>query len=74
MTKEILQKLRVAKSPEELMEIAKANGEELTAEQAKVAYDRLCGSGELSDDDLEGGMLYTPYNLRKRFRLTHKKI
>ena len=53
MPKELLQKLSVAKSPEELLEIAKANGEELTAEQAKVAYDRLCGSGELSDDDLD---------------------
>ena len=53
MAKEILQKLRVAKSPEEFMEIAKANGAELTAEQAKAGYNRLCGSGELSDDDLE---------------------
>ena len=53
MTKEILQKLRAAKSPEELLEIAKANGAALTAEQAKAAYDRLCGSGELSDDDLD---------------------
>ena len=53
MTKEILQKLSVAKSPEELLEIAKANGKELTAEQAKVAYDCLCGSGELSDEDLD---------------------
>ena len=53
MTKEILQKLRVAKSPEELMDIAKAHGAALTAEQAKAAYDCLCGSGELSDDDLD---------------------
>ena len=53
MTKELLQKLSVAKSPEELLEIAKANGAEMTAEQAKAAYDRLCGSGELSDDDLD---------------------
>ena len=53
MAKEILQKLKTAKSPEELLEIAKANGAEMTAEQAKVAYDRLCGSGELSDDDLD---------------------
>ena len=53
MAKEILQKLRVAKSPEELLEIAKANGAALTAEQAKAAFDRLRGSGELSDDDLD---------------------
>ena len=53
MTKELLQKLKTAKSPEELLEIAKANGAALTAEQAKAAYDRLCGSGELSDDDLD---------------------
>ena len=53
MTKEILQKLRVAKSPEEFMDIAKAHGAALTAEQAKAAFDRLCGSGELSDEDLD---------------------
>ena len=53
MAKEILQKLRAAKSPEELLEIAKTHGAALTAEQAKAAYDRLCGSGELSEDDLE---------------------
>ena len=53
MEKEILKKLRAAKSPEEFMEIAKANGAALTAEQAKAAYYRLCGSGELSDDDLD---------------------
>ena len=53
MTKEILQKLRTAKSAEELRDIAKANGKELTAEEAKAAFDDLCGSGELSDDDLE---------------------
>ena len=53
MAKEILKKLRAAKSPEEFMDIAKANGAALTAEQAKAAFDRLCGSGELSDDDLD---------------------
>ena len=53
MAKGILQKLRAAKSPEELMDIAKTHGAALTAEQAKAAFDRLCGSGELSDDDLE---------------------
>ena len=53
MEKEILKKLRAAKSPEEFLGIAKANGTELTAEQAKAGYDRLCGSGELSDDDLD---------------------
>ena len=53
MAKEILKKLRAAKSPEEFMDIAKANGAALTAEQAKAGYNRLCGSGELSDDDLD---------------------
>ena len=53
MEKEILKKLRAAKSSEEFLGIAKASGAELTAEQAKAGYDRLCGSGELSDDDLE---------------------
>ena len=53
MANEIMEKLKAAKSAEELLDIAKANGAALTAEQAKTAFDRLCGSGELSDDDLD---------------------
>ena len=53
MAKEILQKLRTAKSVEELRDIAKANGKELTMKEAKAAFDSLCGTGELSDEDLE---------------------
>ena len=53
MANEIMAKLKAAKSAEELLEIAKANGKELTAEQAKTLFDGLPGSGELSDDDLD---------------------
>ena len=53
MANEIMEKLKTAKSAEELLEIAKANGKELTAEQAKTLFERLHSGGELSDDDLD---------------------
>ena len=53
MANEIMEKLKAAKSAEELLEIAKANGKELTAEQAKMLFDGLRGGGELSDEDLD---------------------
>ena len=52
MKEEILAKLREAKSAEDFIAITKESGRELTAEQARELYDRLHGSGELSDDDL----------------------
>ena len=65
--------MQAVKSVEELPSLTKDYNIELTAEQAMEVFDKL-RTGALRDDDLEGGMLYTPYNLRKRFRLTHKKI
>ena len=53
MANEIMEKLKAAKSAEELLEIAKANGKELTAKRAKTLFDGLRGGGELSDDDLD---------------------
>ena len=52
MNEEILAKLKEAKSAEEILAIAKEDGKEVTAEQARELYDRLHGGGELSDDDL----------------------
>ena len=52
MTKEMWEKAKAAKSAEELLALAKENNIELTAEQAKDAFDRL-RTGELPDDDLE---------------------
>ncbi len=52
MANEIFEKLKAAKSAEELVEIAKANGAEITAENAQKLFSQISG-GELSDDDLE---------------------
>ena len=57
---EIFAKLKEAKSAEELVEIAKANGAEITAENAQKLFSQISG-GELSEDDLEkiaGGRFY----------------
>ena len=52
-TKEMLEKAKTAKSAKELLELAKAEGIELTAEQAVRAFTELNKSGELSDEELE---------------------
>ena len=52
MTNEILKKLKAAKSVEELVEIAKANGAEITAEDAQRLFSQISG-GELSDENAE---------------------
>ena len=52
MANEIFEKLKAAKSAEELVEIAKANGAEITAENAQKLFSQISG-GELSDEDLE---------------------
>ena len=52
MANEIFEKLKAAKSAEELVEIAKANGAEITAEDAQTLFSQISG-GELSEDDLE---------------------
>ena len=55
MVKEMMAKLKEAKSVEDVIAIAKEYGQELTQEQAQEIYDQLkaYASGELSDDDLE---------------------
>ena len=52
MTNEILEKLKAAKSAEELVEIAKANGAEITEQDAQKLFSQISG-GELSDEVLE---------------------
>ncbi len=51
-TPEQIEKARAAKSPEELLSLAKENGLELSAEQANAYFEKLNRSGELSDDEL----------------------
>ena len=51
---EMIEKAKAAKTAEELYEIAKANGVEMTADEAKSYFAQLNPkSGELDDDDLD---------------------
>ena len=52
-TKEMIEKAKSAKSAEELAEMAKAEGVELTAEETAKAFAELNKSGELSDEELD---------------------
>ena len=52
LNKELLAKAKEAKTPEELIALAKENGMELTEESAKAYLDLLHPqTGELSDDE-----------------------
>ena len=53
LTKDLLRKAKSAKTAEELLEIAKTEGVELTAEEAKKVFSRLHQSGELPDEELD---------------------
>ena len=53
MNEEILEKARQAKSAEELIALAKENGEELSEEEAAAYFAQLNKSGELSDEELD---------------------
>ena len=51
---EMIEKAKVAKTAEELYEIAKANGVELTADEAATYFAQINPkNGELNDDDLD---------------------
>lgn len=50
---EMIEKAKAAKSAEELLEIAKANGVDMTAEEANEYYKQIT-SCELDDDLLNG--------------------
>ena len=53
ISKELIEKAKTAKTAEELLEMAKAENVELTAEQAAKAFEELNKNGELSDEDLD---------------------
>ena len=58
--KELLVKLQAAKSAEELIEMAKAEGAEIAPDKAEELFAKLNAEGELSDEDLEeiaGGII-----------------
>lgn len=71
MENDIFEKLKEAKSAEELVEIARANGAEIAAEDAQTLFSQISG-GEISDEELEeisGGIVYhnlRPHNKKKR--------
>ena len=51
---EMIEKAKTVKSAEELLELAKVNGVEMTADEAKTYFAQLNPkSGELDDDDLD---------------------
>ena len=50
---DIIEKVKEAKSAEELLALAKENGVELTEESAKAYFEQLHKMGELSDDELD---------------------
>ena len=53
MCEHLIQKAKEAKSADELIAIAKENGVELSAEEAKNYFEQLNTSRELSDDELD---------------------
>ena len=53
ISKELLEKAKAAKTAEELLEMAKAENIELSAEQAAKAFAELHKAGELSDEELD---------------------
>ena len=57
---ELFKKLKAAKSAQELIELAKAEGAEIPADKAEELFAKLNAEGELSDEDLEeiaGGII-----------------
>ena len=68
MTNEILEKLKAAKSVEELIEMAKAEGVEIPADKAEELFAKLNAEGEISDEDVDniaGGELVRTFHHRK---------
>ena len=53
LTPELIAKAKTAKSAEELLELAKANGVLLSEKEAKTYYEQFNTTAPLSDDDLE---------------------
>ena len=53
LTPELIAKAKEAKSAEELLELAKENGVDLSEEEAKTCFEQLHANAEVSDDELE---------------------
>ena len=75
VSKELLKKAKTAKSAEELLEMAKAEHIELTAEQATKALAKMNKNSELSDEELDnvaGGGGGRPPKFSRNDRVSHK--
>ncbi len=53
MDEKIIAKLKEAKSVDEMIDLAKANGVELAKEKAQELFDKFNSNGELNDDILD---------------------
>ena len=53
MTKELMEKAKAAKTAEELMDLAKAQGVEMGKEEAEAAFAQLHKTGKLADEELD---------------------
>ena len=53
ITPELIAKAKVAKSAEELFELAKANNVEMTEEEAKTYFAQLSANATVADEELE---------------------
>ena len=74
-TPELIAKAKAAKSAEELWELAKENGIELTEEEAKTCFEQLHTNGAVSDDELDavaGGSFCGAFEIF--FRLIKRSI
>ena len=73
---EMIEKAKAAKSAEELLELAKANGMEITADEAATYFAQLNpANGALNDDDLDavaggGSICRNMKNQNKTVRVT----
>ena len=75
ISKELLEKAKMAKTAKELLEMAKAENIELTEEQAAKAFAELNKTGELSDEELDnvagGGCQGRPPKFSRNDRVSH---
>ena len=65
---ELFKKLKAAKSAQELIELAKAEGKELSADEAEKMFAELNAEGEISEEELEaiaGGLFFFPFSFLK---------
>ena len=86
ISKELIEKAKTAKTAEELLEMAKEESIEMSAEQAAEYFVTIHASGELSDEELDnvaggcGGRDYEPsgetpkFHVGERLAMVHPVI